>query len=63
MTVFAGMFLSALLVTQLASAKRTVPMNVAPVSYEGIRYVAPNDDSQRGYVEAWNVGTNKKLWN
>ena len=33
-----------------------------PVIYEGIRYVAPNDDGRRGYIEAWNVGTNKKLW-
>ena len=26
------------------------------------RYVAPNEDGRRGYIEAWNVGTNKKLW-
>jgi hypothetical protein len=51
-----------LLLPQLASAKRTAPANVAPVNYEGIRYVAPNDDGRRGYIEAWNVGTNKKLW-
>ena len=37
-------------------------MKVDPVVYEGIRYVAPNDDGRRGYIEAWNVGTNKKLW-
>jgi hypothetical protein len=23
----------------------------------------PNEDGRRGYIEAWNVGTNKKLWN
>jgi len=51
-----------LLLPQLASAKRTAPANVAPVIYQGIRYVAPNDDGRRGYIEAWNVGTNKKLW-
>ena len=50
------------LVLQMASAKRTAPVNVDPVIYEGVRYVAPNDDGRRGYVEAWNVGTNKKLW-
>ena len=22
----------------------------------------PNDDGRRGYIEAWNLGTNKKLW-
>ena len=54
--------LSTLLLTQLASAKRIAPVKVDPVIYEGIRYVAPNDDGRRGYIEAWNVGTNKKLW-
>ena len=62
MTRLAVILLLTLLVTQLASAKRTAPVNVAPVIYEGIRYVAPNDDGRRGYIEAWNVGTNKKLW-
>jgi hypothetical protein len=47
---------------QLASAKRIAPVKVDPVIYEGIRYVARNDDGRRGYIEAWNVGTNKKLW-
>lgn len=51
-----------LLLLQLASAKRVAPAKVDPVVFEGIRYVAPNDDGRRGYVEAWNVGSNKKLW-
>jgi hypothetical protein len=51
-----------LLVPQLASAKRIAPVKIAPVIYESIRYVAPNDDGRRGYIEAWNIGTNKKLW-
>jgi hypothetical protein len=46
----------------LATAKRIAPANVEPVVYEGIRYVAPNDNGRRGYIEAWNVQTNKKLW-
>jgi hypothetical protein len=50
------------LLPHLASAKRLSPVEVDPVIYEGIRYVAPNDDGRRGYIEAWNVGTNKKLW-
>ena len=54
--------LSTLLLIQLASAKRIAPVKVDPVVYEGIRYLAPNDDGRRGYIEAWNVGTNKKLW-
>src|SRR5262245_24825235 len=50
------------LVPQLAFAKRVAPVEVDPVIYEGIRYVAPNDDGRRGYIEVWDVGTNKKLW-
>ena len=62
MTRLAVILLLALLLPQLASAKRIAPVNVAPVIYEGVRYVAPNDDGRRGYIEAWNVVTNKKLW-
>jgi hypothetical protein len=58
----AAILLLTLLLPQLASAKRSGPGKVDPVIYEGIRYVAPNDDGRRGYIEAWNVGTNKKLW-
>ena len=46
----------------LASAKRAAPSKVEPVNHEGIRYEAPNDDGRRAYVEAWDVQTNKKLW-
>ena len=62
MTRLAVILLLALLLPQLTSAKRLPPVKVDPVIYEGIRYVAPNDDGRRGYIEAWNVGTNKKLW-
>jgi hypothetical protein len=58
----AVILLLTLLAPPLASAKRIAPVNVAPVIYEAIRYVAPNDDGRRGYIEAWNVGTNTKLW-
>jgi hypothetical protein len=43
-------------------AKRIAPAAVEPVIHEEIRYVAPNDDGRRAYVEAWDVRTNKKLW-
>src|SRR6266550_6085536 len=46
----------------LAAAKRTAPAQVEPVVYEGIRYVAPNDDGRRAHIEAWDVQSNKKLW-
>jgi hypothetical protein len=59
---FAGLLLLTLLLLQLASAKRIAPEKVDPVIFQGIRYVAPNDDGRRGYIEAWNIGTNKKLW-
>src|SRR5215213_8565125 len=62
MTRLAVIFLLTVPVPQLVCAKRMAPEKVAPVIYEGIRYVAPNDDGRRGYIEAWNVGTNKKLW-
>jgi hypothetical protein len=62
MTRLAVILLLTLLLPQLASAKRIEPEKVDPVIYEGIRYVAPNDDGRRGYIEAWNVGTNEKLW-
>lgn len=62
MTRLAVMLLLTLLLAQLASAKRSAPTKVDPLVYEGIRYVAPNDDGRRSYIEAWNVATNKKLW-
>src|SRR6267143_6190502 len=62
MTRLAVILLLTLLLPQLTCAKRLPPVKVDPVIYEGIRYVAPNDDGRRGYIEAWNVGTNKKLW-
>ena len=52
----------ALLLSQFASAKRVAPEKVDPVVYEGVRYVVPNDDGRRAYIEAWDVGTNNKLW-
>ena len=62
MTQLPVILLLTLLLPQLTSGKRLPPARVDPVIYEGIRYVAPNDDGRRGYIEAWNVGTNKKLW-
>ena len=56
MTRLAVILLLTLLVPQLASAKRIAPGKVDPVIYEGIRYVALNDDGRRVYIETWNVG-------
>jgi hypothetical protein len=59
---FGVILLFVLLLPRVTSAKRIAPQKVEPVVYEGIRYVAPNDDGRRGYIEAWDVINNKKLW-
>ncbi len=43
-------------------AKRIPAPDVAPVVHAGVRYVAPNDDGRREYIEAWNVATTNKVW-
>jgi hypothetical protein len=52
----------ALLLPGLVLAKRVAPAKVEPVIHQGVRYTAPNDDGRRAYIEAWDVQTNKKLW-
>jgi hypothetical protein len=61
MTRIVLMVCAAVLLSNLALGKRIAPAEVEPVIHEGIRYVAPNDDGRRGYIEAWDVQTNKKL--
>ena len=56
------MVCATVLLSGLASAKRAAPAKVEPVIYQDVRYVAPNDDGHRGYIEAWNFQSNKKLW-
>src|SRR5258708_4656530 len=46
----------------LAHAKRLPPPKVEPVVHEGVRYVAPNDNGRRGYVQAFDSKTNSLLW-
>src|SRR5436305_12641729 len=53
---------AAVLVPCLVFAKRGAPAKVEPVIDQGVRYIAPNDDGRRAYIEAWDVQTNKKLW-
>jgi hypothetical protein len=62
MTRFPVIFCVLVLLPSVASSKRTAPATVEPVIHEGIRYVAPNDNGRRGYIEAWDIKTNKKLW-
>jgi len=55
-------FAALALIPSLALSKRTEPAKVDPVIHEGVRYIAPNDDGRRGYIEAWDIKTNTKLW-
>jgi hypothetical protein len=50
-----------LLLPSLALAKRVAPAKVQPVIHQGVRYIAPNDDGRRAYIEGWDVPTNKKI--
>src|SRR6266513_5850648 len=63
MSRFALIFVAvALLLPSLLLAKRSAPAKIEPVVYQGVRYIAPNDDGRHAYIEAWDVRTNKKLW-
>ena len=62
MSRFIIIFLTVALLSPLALAKRAAPAKVEPVIYQGVRYIAPNDDGRRAYIEAWGVRTDKKLW-
>jgi len=54
--------LSYILVAGEAWAKRTRAPVVEPVVHEGIRFVAPNDNGRRAYVQAFDVATSNKTW-
>ena len=63
MSRFLAIFVAvALLLPSLALAKRVAPAKVEPVIYQGVRYIAPNDNGRRAYIEARDIQTNKKLW-
>ena len=46
----------------VAFGKHPAPPQVGAVTNNGVRYVVPNDEGLRAYVEAWDVLTGKKLW-
>ena len=58
----AMILLGLLLVPVSAIAKRAPAPTVEPVVYQGVKYVVPNDKGTRGYVEAWDTATGKRLW-
>lgn len=46
----------------LAEAKRGPAPEVEPVTYKGIKFIAPNTPQRMGYVEAWDIKKNIKVW-
>src|SRR3990172_9377104 len=55
-------FLCLLAIAPSAWCKRSGAPVVEPVICDGTKCIAPNDDGIREYVEAWDVKTEKKLW-
>jgi hypothetical protein len=46
----------------LAEAKRGPAPEVVPLIYKGMKFIAPNSPQKMGYIEAWDIETNKKVW-
>lgn len=51
-----------LAVPQAPMAKRVPPPEVRPVVAKGVRYLAPNDVPERGYIVAEKASTGERLW-
>jgi hypothetical protein len=62
MSRFTLIVLTVLLLPSLSFAKRVAPPKVEPVVHQGVRYIVPNNDGRRAYIEAWDIQTDKKLW-
>jgi hypothetical protein len=45
-----------------AFAKHVLPPSIEPIVHDGVRYIVPNDNGLRAYVEAWDVQTGRRLW-
>jgi hypothetical protein len=46
----------------LTWSKRAGPPLVSSVIYQNTKYIAPNSDGRRAYIEAQDVKTGRKLW-
>lgn len=63
MRLFIHIFVLAMLLAPLSSrAKHALPSRIEPVTYQGIRYVVPNDKGRHACLQAWDVQTGRKLW-
>ena len=66
--ILALLCLGQFIVVLPAGAKRLAPKDVKPVVHEGIRYevrhweVTGGKNRTGGFIEAWDVATNRKLW-
>lgn len=49
-------------VFSLVEAKRGPAPNVRPVVYKGVKFIVRNRAEKMGYVEGWDIETNKKIW-
>ncbi len=57
-----ALVLLVVLVPGTAHAKRKPAPTVEPVIYGGVRYIVPNDNGRRAYIQAWDTKTNKMVW-
>ena len=48
--------------TSSAWCKRGGAPIVEPVIYENIKYISPNDDGIREYIQAWDIKAKRKIW-
>jgi hypothetical protein len=62
MTRLVFTLIASVVLPSLGLSKRIGPAMVTPVIHGGVRYVAPNDNGRRAYIEAWDAQTNRKLW-
>jgi hypothetical protein len=66
LTVISGLilltFCSFVYAKGISLRKKNTPPKIAPLIYKGIKFVAPNTVKEMGYVQAWDVGTGKKVW-
>ena len=60
--LIATLVLLSVFAVPMAHAKRVDPPSVPAVIHKGVSYAAPNDNGRRAYVQAWDVATNKMLW-
>lgn len=62
MVIAASIWVVCVLAAGNVWAKRTRAQQVEPVIHEGVKYVAPNDDGRRAYIQAYDLATSNKLW-